>query len=96
MSEARKKGAADFLQARRLKCNTCSMSQSNLDINELTPDERLELIEELWNSLSERQDALALTKAQTEELDRRIDEMDRDQSLGEPWQDVLKGIRERE
>jgi len=72
------------------------MSQSNLDINELTPDERLDLIEELWNSLSERQDALALTKAQTEELDRRIDEMDRDQSLGEPWQDVLKGIRERE
>lgn len=71
------------------------MAKPNIDINELSPEERLALIEELWDSLSGRPDALALTDAQREELDRRIDEMDRDETLGEPWRDVLKSIREQ-
>ena len=71
------------------------MAKPNIDISELSPEERLELIEELWDSLGGRPDALALTDAQREELDRRIDEMDRDETLGEPWRDVLKSIREQ-
>ncbi len=71
------------------------MAKSNINIKELSPAERLELIEELWDSLSERQDTLGLTDAQREELDRRIDEMDRDATLGEPWRDALKSIREQ-
>ena len=71
------------------------MAKPNIDISELSPEERLELIEELWDSLSGQPDALALTDAQREELDRRIDEMDRDETLGEPWRDVLKSIREQ-
>ncbi len=71
------------------------MAKSNIDINGLSPAERLELIEELWDSLAEHQDMLALTDAQREELDRRIDEMDHDSTLGEPWREALKSIRER-
>ena len=71
------------------------MAKPNIDINELSPDERLKLIEDLWDSLSSKPAALALTDAQREELDRRIDDMDRDETLGIPWQDVLKRIRER-
>ena len=71
------------------------MAKPNIDISELSPGERLELIEELWDSLSAQPDALALTDAQREELDRRIDEMDRDGTLGEPWRDVLKSTREQ-
>lgn len=71
------------------------MAKPNIDINELSTEERLDLIEELWDSLSGNPDALALTDAQREELDRRIDEMDRDDALGIPWQDVLKRIREQ-
>lgn len=78
-----------------VKCNTYPMAKPNIDINELSPEERLELIEELWDSLGGRSDTLALTDAQREELDRRIDEMNRDETLGEPWQDVLKSIREQ-
>lgn len=70
------------------------MAKSNIDINGLSPAERLELIEELWDSLAQHQDVLALTDAQREELDRRIDEMDRDSTLGEPWHEALKNIRE--
>lgn len=48
-----------------------------LDLNLLTPEERLDLIEELWESLSESQRAaLPLTRAQEEELDRRLDDLE--------------------
>ena len=71
------------------------MAKADIDINELSPEERLELIEELWDSLSGQPDSLALTDVQREELDRRIDEMDQDETLGEPWPDVLKSIRDQ-
>ena len=70
------------------------MAKPNIDINELSPDERLELIEDLWDSLSSKPEVLALTDAQRDELGRRIDDMDQDETLGIPWQDVLKQIRE--
>ena len=70
------------------------MAKPNIDINELSPDERLELIKDLWDSLSSKPEVLALTDAQRDELDRRIDDMDQDETLGIPWQDVLKRIRE--
>ena len=40
------------------------MAISNLDINQLSRDERLDLIEELWESLPSTQNELALTDAQ--------------------------------
>ena len=36
-----------------------------------------------------------LTSAQREELDRRLDELDRDGPVGIPWQEVLGQIRSR-
>ena len=69
------------------------MAKPNIDINELSPDERLDLIGDLWDSFNSKPDVLALTNAQREELDRRIDDMDRDETLGIPWQEVLNQIR---
>ena len=70
------------------------MAKPNIDINRLSRDERLDLIQELWDSLAPAQDELALTEAQRSELDRRLDEMDADNTLGIPWDQVLKQIRE--
>ena len=56
---------------------------SSIDIARLTQQERLDLIEELWESLSEdEREALPLTDAQRDELDHRLDELDRDGSVG--------------
>lgn len=66
----------------------------DIDIKQLSREERLNLIEELWDSLASSQDQLDLTDAQREELDLRLDEMDRDNNLGIPWDQVLKQIRE--
>jgi putative addiction module component (TIGR02574 family) len=75
------------------------MANSSLKIEELSPDERLELLEEIWESLRQDPDKVPLTSAQQEELDRRLDELegdvDRGGDLGIPWDVVLEQIRKR-
>ena len=69
------------------------MAKLEIDINKLSPEERLDLIEELWDSLSEDPANIPLTEAQAKELDRRLEEMDKDSSLGIPWDTVMARIR---
>ena len=66
-----------------------------IDIANLSAEERLRLLEELWESLSATPEAIPLTNAQSEELDRRLDELDRDGPVGIPWEEVLRRIRSR-
>lgn len=68
---------------------------ANLNIDELTTDERLDLIEVLWDSLDPSTNQLILTEDQRQELDSRIEEMDRDKNLGIPWDEVVAKIRNR-
>lgn len=71
------------------------MSKPALNIDDLTPEERLRLIEELWDSLTEKPETVPLTDAQREELDRRLDDLERSGPEGIPWDDVLQQIRSR-
>ena len=66
------------------------MGKPAIDLQSLTPQERLELLEELWDSLTD--DDLPLTRAQREELDRRLDDLDRDGPRGIPWEEVLRRL----
>lgn len=66
-----------------------------IDIATLTPDERLELIEQLWNSLSSTPDEVPFSNAHREELDRRLDELEREGPTGIPAEDVLSRLRSR-
>ena len=40
-------------------------------------------------------EAIPLTSAQREELDRRLDELESEGPVGIPWEDVLRRIRRR-
>ncbi|HUY13259.1 MAG TPA: addiction module protein [Terriglobia bacterium] len=40
-------------------------------------------------------EAIPLTSAQREELDRRLDDLDRDGPTGIPWKEVVRRIRSR-
>ena len=71
------------------------MSKPALNIGDLSPEERLRLIEELWDSLSETPGNVPLTNAQREELDRRLDDLERSGPEGIPWDQVLQQIRSR-
>jgi putative addiction module component (TIGR02574 family) len=66
-----------------------------IDIETLSPEERLKLLEELWDSLSSSPDAVPLTEPQREELDRRLDELDREGPDGIPWEEVQRRISSR-
>lgn len=59
---------------------------ATLDISRLTPKERLDLISELWDSLSAAD--VQLTPAQEAELDRRLATFDADRRDATPWEDV--------
>ena len=71
------------------------MSKPGLDIARLTAEERLSLLEQLWDSLAAIPDAIPLTEAQRTELDRRLDELDAEGLVGIPWDEVLSRIRSR-
>ena len=66
---------------------------STIDIAKLSPQERLKLLEQLWDSLSP--ESVPMTDAQNVELDRRLDELDREGPVGIPWNEVLDRIRNR-
>jgi putative addiction module component (TIGR02574 family) len=57
-----------------------------LNVGALTPEEKLELIDDLWASISA--DDLPLTPEHQAELDRRLDRLDREGPVGTPWESV--------
>ena len=61
-----------------------------IDIERLTRDERLDLLERLWELLNRDQEELPLTDRQREELDRRLDSLDEEGPTGVPWEQVRK------
>ena len=71
------------------------MSKHEMDIGSMTPEERLSLLEELWDSLAPAPEAVPLTEAQRAELDRRLDDLEREGPVGIPWDEVLSRIRSR-
>lgn len=71
------------------------MSKPALNIDNLSSEERLRLIEKLWESLRESPGSVPLTGAQREELDRRLDDLERSGPEGIPWEEVLQQIRAR-
>jgi putative addiction module component (TIGR02574 family) len=66
-----------------------------LNLNSLSPEEKLRLLEDLWDSLAADPTAIPLTDWQRRELDRRLDEMDREGPTGIPWERVLNEIEGR-
>ena len=64
-----------------------------IDIATLSQEERLRLLEQLWDSLSSTPEAIPLTDPQREELDRRLDELERESPTGIPVDDVLSRLR---
>ena len=71
------------------------MTLSEREIETLSVEERLSLIERVWDSLSETSTHVPITDSQREELDRRIDELEREGPVGIPWEDLLDEIKSR-
>ena len=64
------------------------------EIMQLTPEERRDLAVDLWAAVSEDED-FALTAEQMSEIDRRIEEHERDPGSAIPWEVVRDRLRAR-
>lgn len=71
------------------------MAHPKFDFSDLTPEERIQLAEDLWDSLEDRPEVLPLTEAQAAEVDRRLDAYRRDGDPGLPWETVMDRIEAR-
>lgn len=64
-------------------------------LRDLPVEQRLHLVEELWDSIATDQGAVALTDAQRRELDLRLDAYELDHDPGRPAQVAIADIRLR-
>ncbi len=65
-----------------------AVSLSLSDVLELGIPERIRLAQAIWDSIADIPEAVALTDADREELDRRLEAYYRDPTVGRPWPDV--------
>ena len=76
-----------------------SMGESSIKIESLSSEQQLELLERLWESLSQVPGAVPVTGAQRAELDRRSEALDRDlaegRAVGVLWEEVMRRLRLR-
>ena len=54
--------------------------------------ERIRIVEAIWDSIAAVPEAVELSQAQREELDRRWDAFERDPAAGSPWAEVRTRI----
>jgi len=67
----------------------------NSTLKQLTVDERIRLVEDLWDSIAVEQSAIPLSSEQIEELDRRLDTYEADGDSGRPADEVISELRSR-
>ena len=68
-------------------------SLSNSEIRELTVEERLELVGEIWDSIIEETDPCELTDEQKSELDRRLAAHNENPKAGSTWPEVKARLK---
>ena len=67
----------------------------NAKLKQLPVEERIKLVEDLWDSIAADQQALRLTAEQKAELDRRLDAYESDKNKGRLATDAVADIRRK-
>ena len=67
----------------------------NANLRQLPVEDRIKLVEDLWDSIAEDRKALPVTPEQRVELDRRLAAYEIDKNRGRPAADVLADVRRR-
>ncbi|MEO1404540.1 MAG: addiction module protein [Cyanobacteria bacterium J06635_1] len=60
----------------------------NVDIDQISIAERIQLAEDLWDSILANPEALPVTDMQKQELDHRLEKYRQTPEAGSSWQDV--------
>ncbi|MEA5568092.1 addiction module protein [Anabaena sp. UHCC 0399] len=63
-----------------------------VDISQLSVAERIQLAEDLWDSISEQAEYVTLSEVQKQELDRRLASYQNNPANSSSWEDVKKRL----
>lgn len=63
-----------------------------VEISQLSVAERIQLAEDLWDSILEQQDQLPLSDVQQQELDRRLENYQQNPTSGSTWEEVKQRL----
>ena len=60
------------------------------DTIELSIPERIQLVEDIWDTIATEAEAIELTEDEKRIIDERLEAYHRNPDLGSPWEDVYK------
>ena len=69
------------------------MSAELKEILELSVAERIQLVEDIWDSIAAVPESISLTDAERQELDRRLEAYAQNPSEGISWAELKKKVR---
>ncbi len=69
------------------------ITASLTEITQLSAAERIQLVEDIWDTIAAEPEAIALTEAQKQELDQRLDDYHANPQAGSSWQEVRQRIQ---
>jgi len=72
------------------------ISKTVADLIELSVPERIQAVEDIWDSIAAVPEAVPLTERQKAELDHRLEAYHRNPDAGTPWAKVRERIRRPE
>ncbi|WP_337287555.1 addiction module protein [Candidatus Methylomirabilis sp.] len=58
----------------------------------LSIPERIQLVEDIWDTIATEPEAIELTEEEKRVIDERLEAYHRNPDLGSPWEDVYKRI----
>lgn len=61
----------------------------------LSIPERIQLVEDIWDTIAAEADSIELTEEEKRIINERLEAYHRDPVLGSPWEDVFKRIVNR-
>ncbi len=59
----------------------------------LSIPERIQLVEDIWDTIATEAEAIELTEDEKRIIDERLEAYHRNPDLGSPWEDVYKSAR---
>jgi putative addiction module component (TIGR02574 family) len=62
------------------------------DTLNLSIPERIQLVEDIWDTIAAEADSIELTEDEKKIIDERLEAYHQNPDLGSPWEDVLKRI----
>ena len=89
-------GLTQALAPRKVSVYTAPMSQPRPDFLRLSVAERIQLAEDIWDSIAaESPESATLTAAQLQEVQARLQAHDQDPSTAVPWEQVRSELFQR-